>query len=140
MHQTQWSPERPLPPPVSLASQSHMRSPLRSPAQVEGTQGFLPQPGKDRKLLLRNQAYVTQELVEPLGCNRFARSPGHCISPRLGFLPQSLGSPLLQMTAPSAEWCSKKLGYVLGTRVRGKEKRRKPWVFLLAHSTLADNP
>src|SRR5574340_1492163 len=23
-----------------------MRSPLRSPAQVEGTQGFLPQPGK----------------------------------------------------------------------------------------------
>ena len=34
-------------PPVSLASQSHQRSPLRSPAQVEGTQGFLPQPGKD---------------------------------------------------------------------------------------------
>src|SRR5574337_173111 len=24
-----------------------VRSPLRSPAQVEGTQGFLPQPGKD---------------------------------------------------------------------------------------------
>ena len=24
-----------------------MRSPLRSPAQVEGTQRFLPQPGKD---------------------------------------------------------------------------------------------
>ena len=24
-----------------------MRSPLRSRAQVEGTQGFLPQPGKD---------------------------------------------------------------------------------------------
>src|SRR5574337_107728 len=24
-----------------------MRSPLRSPAQVEGNQGFLPQPGKD---------------------------------------------------------------------------------------------
>src|SRR5574337_612888 len=98
MHQTQWSAERPLPPPVSLTSQSHhekppevtctsrgtpgcpastgdealcqctkpsgaprgpshlqfpwllratMRSPLRSPAQVEGTQGFLPQPGKD---------------------------------------------------------------------------------------------
>src|SRR5574341_1401645 len=97
MHQTQWSAERPLPPPVSLTSQSHhekppevtctsqrnpevpastgdealfqctkpsgvprgpshlqfpwllgatMRSPLRSPAQVEGTQGFLPQPGK----------------------------------------------------------------------------------------------
>src|SRR5574339_166224 len=46
IHQTQWSPERPLPPPVSLASQSHHEKPLRSPAQVEGTQGFLPQPGK----------------------------------------------------------------------------------------------
>ena len=27
MHQTQWSPERPLPPPVSLASQSHHEKP-----------------------------------------------------------------------------------------------------------------
>ena len=27
MHQTQWSPERPLPPPVSLASQSHYEKP-----------------------------------------------------------------------------------------------------------------
>ena len=36
MHQTQWGPERPLPPPVSLALRATMRSPLRSPAQVEG--------------------------------------------------------------------------------------------------------
>ena len=27
MHQTQWSPERPLPPPVSLNSQSHHEKP-----------------------------------------------------------------------------------------------------------------
>ena len=27
MHPTQWSPERPLPPPVSLASQSHHEKP-----------------------------------------------------------------------------------------------------------------
>ena len=27
MHQTQWGPERPLPPPVSLASQSHHEKP-----------------------------------------------------------------------------------------------------------------
>src|SRR5574339_591613 len=27
MHQAQWSPERPLPPPVSLASQSHCEKP-----------------------------------------------------------------------------------------------------------------
>ena len=49
MHQTQWSPERPLPPPVSLASQSHHEKPpeVTSLAQVEGSQGFLPQPEKD---------------------------------------------------------------------------------------------
>ena len=46
MHQTQWCPERPLPSPVTLASQTPMRTPLRSPAQVEGSQGFLPQPEK----------------------------------------------------------------------------------------------
>jgi hypothetical protein len=34
--------------------------------------------------------------------------------------PPSLGSPHLQMTAPSAEWCSKKLGYVLGTLGKGE--------------------
>ena len=49
MHQTPWSPERPLPPPVSLTSQSHHEKPpeVTSRAQVEGTQGFLPQPEKD---------------------------------------------------------------------------------------------
>ena len=31
-----------------------MRSPLRSPAQVEGTQGFLPQPGKTSRDLLQH--------------------------------------------------------------------------------------
>ena len=46
MHQAQWSPERPLPPPVSLASQSHHEKPPEVPAQAEGAQGFLPQPGK----------------------------------------------------------------------------------------------
>src|SRR5574337_1265729 len=40
-----------------------MRSPLRSPAQVEGTQGFLPQPGKalerpsDRKSTRLNSSH-----------------------------------------------------------------------------------
>ena len=49
MHQTPWSPERPLPPPVSLTSQSHHEKPpeVTSRAQVEGSQGFLPQPEKD---------------------------------------------------------------------------------------------
>ena len=75
-----------------------------------------------RALLQRNQAYVTEELVEPLGGNRFARSPGHYMSPRLGsyLQPPSLGSPHLQMTAPSAQWCYKKLGCVLGTLGKGE--------------------
>ena len=47
MHQTQWGPERPLPPPVSLTSQSHHEKPPEVPAQVEGRQGFLPPPEKD---------------------------------------------------------------------------------------------
>ena len=59
MHQAQWSPERPLPPPVSLTSQSHHEKPLRSPAQVEGTQGFLPQPGK---ALERPSATICQQI------------------------------------------------------------------------------
>ena len=33
MHQAQWSPERPLPPPVSLASQSHREKPGKVVAQ-----------------------------------------------------------------------------------------------------------
>src|SRR5574337_890923 len=46
MHQAQWSPERPLPPPVSLASQSHHEKPPEVTCTSRGTQGFLPQPGK----------------------------------------------------------------------------------------------
>ena len=39
---------REAPPTSSFPGFSEtMRSPLRSPAQVEGTQGFLPQPEKD---------------------------------------------------------------------------------------------
>ena len=35
MHQTQWSPERPLPPPVSLASQSHLNLPAMQETWVQ---------------------------------------------------------------------------------------------------------
>ena len=48
MHQTQWSPQRPLPPPqFPCLLRGTMRSSLRSPAQVEGTEGFLPPHEKD---------------------------------------------------------------------------------------------
>ena len=47
MHQAQWSPERPLPPPLSLASQSHHEKPPEVTCTIEGTQAFLPQPEKD---------------------------------------------------------------------------------------------
>src|SRR5574337_688733 len=40
MHQTQWSPERPLPPPVSLASQSHREKPPEVTCTSRGNQGF----------------------------------------------------------------------------------------------------
>src|SRR5574342_159097 len=40
MHQTQWSPERPLPPPVSLASQSHHEKPPEVTCTSLGKPGF----------------------------------------------------------------------------------------------------
>src|SRR5574341_933965 len=40
MHETQWSPERPLPPPVSLASQSHREKPPEVTCTSRGNPGF----------------------------------------------------------------------------------------------------
>src|SRR5574340_234933 len=40
MHQAQWSPERPLPPPVSLASQSHHEKPPEVTCTSRGNPGF----------------------------------------------------------------------------------------------------
>src|SRR5574340_38817 len=40
MHQTQWGPERPLPPPVSLASQSHQEKPPEVTCTSRGNPGF----------------------------------------------------------------------------------------------------
>ena len=34
MHQAQWSPERPLPPPVSLASQSHKKTKIMASGPI----------------------------------------------------------------------------------------------------------
>ena len=40
MHQAQWSPERPLPPPVSLASQSHREKPPEVTCTSRENPGF----------------------------------------------------------------------------------------------------
>src|SRR5574341_422384 len=40
MHLTQWGPERPLPPPVSLASQSHQEKPPEVTCTSRGNPGF----------------------------------------------------------------------------------------------------
>src|SRR5574340_519177 len=40
MHQTPWSPERPLPPPVSLTSQSHREKPPEVTCTSRGKPGF----------------------------------------------------------------------------------------------------
>src|SRR5574337_1102037 len=51
-----------------------MRSPLRSPAQVEGTQGFLPQPGK----ALERPSSTRLEARFPYhGSGAMTRSPCH---------------------------------------------------------------
>src|SRR5574337_990272 len=67
-----------------------MRSPLRSPAQVEGTQGFLPQPGK----ALERPSSTRLEARFPYhGSGAMTRSP----SP-LAWRPDFPGAPL---TSPS---------------------------------------
>src|SRR5574341_159882 len=48
MHQTQWSPERPLPPPVSLASQSHHEKPPEVTCTSRGNPGF-PASTRERR-------------------------------------------------------------------------------------------
>src|SRR5574337_1207001 len=40
MHQTQWSPERPLPPPLSLTSKSHHAKPPEVTCTSRGNPGF----------------------------------------------------------------------------------------------------
>src|SRR5574337_717522 len=51
-----------------------MRSPLRSPAQVEGTQGFLPQPGK---ALERPSSTRLEARCPYHGLGDMTRSPCH---------------------------------------------------------------
>ena len=71
MHQAQWSPERPLPPPVSLASQSHHEKP---PEVQEGI--FVDTPtiaellGKDTakvyRLLLQDGGMTISDMAKKL--------------------------------------------------------------------------
>ena len=72
--------------------------------------------------LQRNHAYFTPKMVEPLGWENFAWSPGHHMSPISQLQPPSSGLPHWQMIAPSAEWCSKNW-CVLGIKDKGEEKR-----------------
>src|SRR5574337_639510 len=68
MHQTQWSPERPLPPPVSLASQSHHEKPPEVTCTSRGNPGF---PASTRESA-RETFFNTSRGQIPLpwlGCN-----------------------------------------------------------------------
>ena len=55
-----------------FCQQKEVRSPLRSPAQVDGTQGFLPQPGKD---LERPSSTRLEARVPSHGSGAMTRSP-----------------------------------------------------------------
>ena len=66
MHQAQWSPERPLPPPVSLASQSHHEKPPEVTCTCRGNPGFPASTASkfQRKLSLSNvTAYLPSTLL-----------------------------------------------------------------------------
>src|SRR5574341_1499052 len=62
MHQTQWSPERPLPPPVSLASQSHHEKPPEVTCTSRGNPGF-PASTRERP---RETFFITSRGQSPL--------------------------------------------------------------------------
>ena len=80
--------------------------------------------------------------VEPLCSKSFKKPCRPHVSWWLGphVQPPSLGSPHLWMKAPSKSLLQD-LGCFQGIGVRKEEGMgHKPWVFLLAHSTLIDNP
>ena len=62
MHQAQWSPERPLPPPVSLASQSHHEKPPEVTCTSRGKPGF-PASTRERP---RETFFNTSRGLSPL--------------------------------------------------------------------------
>src|SRR5574337_1139390 len=64
MHQTPWSPERPLPPPVSLTSQSHHEKPPEVTCTSRGNPGF-PASTRERP---RETFFNTSRGQIPLPC------------------------------------------------------------------------
>ena len=64
MHQAQWSPERPLPPPVSLASQSHHEKPPEVTCTRRGNPGFPASTRESR----RETFFNTSRGQIPLPC------------------------------------------------------------------------
>src|SRR5574337_1426219 len=64
MHQTQWSSERPLPPPVSLPSQSHHEKPPEVTCTSRGNPGF-PASTRERP---RKTFFNTSRGQIPLPC------------------------------------------------------------------------
>ena len=61
MHQTQWSPEKPLPPPVSLASQSHHEKPPEVTCTSRGNPGF---PAKEVYIIKQHTMLASYLLIQ----------------------------------------------------------------------------
>src|SRR5574340_1190437 len=72
MHQTQWGPERPLPPPVSLASQSHHEKPPEVTCTSRGDPGF---PASTREDLERPSSTRLEARFPYHGSGAMTRSP-----------------------------------------------------------------
>ena len=94
MHQTQWSAERPLPPPVSLTSQSHHEKPPEVTCTSRGTPGC-PASTRERP---RETFFNTSRGQSPLpwlGSNE-ALPLATCMETRLPWRP-----PRGSLTSPS---------------------------------------
>src|SRR5574337_510967 len=76
MHQAQWSPERPLPPPVSLGSQSHHEKPPEVTCTSRGNPGF-PALTRERPRETFFNTSPGQSPLPWLGSNDALRSEEH---------------------------------------------------------------
>src|SRR5574337_400110 len=87
MHQIQWGPERPLPPPVSLASQSHHEKPPEVTCTSRGNPGF-PASTRERP---RETFFNTSRGQSPLP---WLPTRGSLTSPSYLVRNRTLGPPL----------------------------------------------
>src|SRR5574341_385791 len=141
MHQAQWSPERPLPPPVSLASQSHHEKPPQVTCTSRGNPGFPASTRKSPRETFFNTSrgqiplpWLGSNDAVPLATRMETRLPwrptrGSLTSPSYLVRDRTLGPPLENNPEipPSSRAEGLRLLHGLETTTNTSRPWRKPW-------------